>query len=147
MRVLKLESGNFRAIHRPEAPSFGAFWHLARVKVRGEDRLRKMNRSESGIGWNQAVWSRSNDCEGSAGRCSGGQAEMSEDLGNHDEIFDGGDDLQDAATLGTLDIIVALTGCHRTTQSTRFLRRVLQHYGLDSGNWEERTTKRPQLEK
>jgi hypothetical protein len=43
-RIFGLESGTFRAIHRPEAPSFGAFWRLARVKVRGECQLREMNR-------------------------------------------------------------------------------------------------------
>jgi hypothetical protein len=35
-RVLELESGNFRAIHWPEAPGFGAFWRLARVKAKGD---------------------------------------------------------------------------------------------------------------
>ncbi|MGH8488489.1 MAG: hypothetical protein ACREXS_06395 [Gammaproteobacteria bacterium] len=33
---------------------------------------------------------------------TGGQAEMGEDLGDHGGIFDGGDDLQGAAALGTL---------------------------------------------
>jgi hypothetical protein len=28
-RVFDLESGTFRAIHRPEAPRFGAFWRRA----------------------------------------------------------------------------------------------------------------------
>ena len=42
------------------------------------------------------MWNRSKGREGSAGRCSSGQAEMSEDLGNHGGMFDGGDDLQDA---------------------------------------------------
>jgi len=37
-----------------------------------------------------------------SGRCSGGQVEMGEDLGNHGRIFDGGDDRQDTAALRTL---------------------------------------------
>lgn len=43
-RVLDPESGNFRAIHRPEASGFGAFWRLARVKAKGDCRLRELNR-------------------------------------------------------------------------------------------------------
>jgi hypothetical protein len=46
-RVLKLESGNFRAIHRPEAPSFGA---SRANEGQGGGRLRGMNRTESGVG-------------------------------------------------------------------------------------------------
>ena len=53
MRVLCPGSGNFRTIHRPEAPSFGAFWCLARVKAKGEGRLRELNRREGGIGWRE----------------------------------------------------------------------------------------------
>jgi hypothetical protein len=37
-----------------------------------------------------------------SGRYPGEQAEMSEDLGDHRGFFDGGDDLQGAAALGTL---------------------------------------------
>ena len=55
--------------------------------------------AEPEIGWNQAVWSGSNDCEGSAGRCADGQAEMRKDLGDYRGIFDGGDDCQGAATM------------------------------------------------
>src|ERR671914_2819788 len=66
-RVFGLESGTFRAIHRPEAPSFWAFWRLARVRAKGECRLREMNRLESGIGWNQAFWKRSNGRAGERG--------------------------------------------------------------------------------
>jgi hypothetical protein len=35
---------DFSAIHWPEAPSFGAFWRLARVKAKGDCRLRGLNR-------------------------------------------------------------------------------------------------------
>jgi hypothetical protein len=35
-------------------------------------------------------------------RCSSGQAEMGEDLGDHGGMFDGGDDLQGATALGAL---------------------------------------------
>ena len=34
-----------------------------------------------------------------SGRCSGGQTEMGEDLRNHGEMLDGGDDLQRATAL------------------------------------------------
>jgi hypothetical protein len=34
MRALGLESGTYRAMHQPEAPSFGAFWRLARVRAK-----------------------------------------------------------------------------------------------------------------
>ncbi|MGH8653111.1 MAG: hypothetical protein ACREYE_13515 [Gammaproteobacteria bacterium] len=37
-----------------------------------------------------------------AGRCMDGQAEMGEGLGNHGEMFDGSDDLQGAAAVGTV---------------------------------------------
>src|SRR5205814_2089417 len=33
MRVFGLELGTFRAIHRPEAPSFWAFWRLGRARA------------------------------------------------------------------------------------------------------------------
>jgi hypothetical protein len=36
------------------------------------------------------------------GRCSGGQAEMGEDLGDHGGMLDGGDDLQGSAALGAV---------------------------------------------
>ncbi len=39
---------------------------------------------------------------GGSGRCPGGQAERSEDLGNHGGMFDGGEDLQDTTPGGTL---------------------------------------------
>ena len=35
-----------------------------------------------------------------SGRCAGRQAEMGEDPGNHGGVYDGGDDLQGAATIG-----------------------------------------------
>ena len=42
---------------------------------------------------------------GSSGRCSRGQAQMSEDLGDHRGIFNGGDDLQGATAMGAaLDV-------------------------------------------
>jgi hypothetical protein len=37
-----------------------------------------------------------------SGRCASGQAEMGEDLGNHGGVYDGGDDLQGAATMGAV---------------------------------------------
>jgi len=37
-----------------------------------------------------------------AGRRSGRQAEMGEDLGNHGGVFDSGNDLQGAATVGAM---------------------------------------------
>ena len=37
-----------------------------------------------------------------SGRCSDGQAEVGEDLGDHGGMFDGGDDLQGAAALGAV---------------------------------------------
>jgi transcriptional regulator with GAF, ATPase, and Fis domain len=87
-----------------------------------------LNRSESGIGLNQAVWSRSNDCEGSAERCADGQAEMGEELGHHGGIFDGGDELQGAATLALREAhgviggpsgAAARLGMKRTTLQSR----------------------------
>jgi hypothetical protein len=44
------ESGNFRALHRPEVPNFGTVCRLARVRAKEECRLREMNRIEWGIG-------------------------------------------------------------------------------------------------
>ena len=40
MRVLGLGSGHFRALPRPEALCFGAFWRLGRARAKGEGRLR-----------------------------------------------------------------------------------------------------------
>ena len=39
--VLGLTWGTFRAIHRPEAPSVGLFWRLARVRAKGDGGLRE----------------------------------------------------------------------------------------------------------
>ena len=86
MRVLCPGSGNFRAIHRPEAPSFGAFWCLARVKAKGEGRLRELNRMEGGIGWRSGHVEESEVPRRRAGRCPGGQAEMREDLGDRGRV-------------------------------------------------------------
>jgi hypothetical protein len=44
------ESGNFRALHRPEVPNFGTVCRLARVRAKEEGRLREVNRIEWGIG-------------------------------------------------------------------------------------------------
>src|SRR5918992_1002823 len=33
-RILGLESGSFRAMHRPDAPNCETVWHLARVKAK-----------------------------------------------------------------------------------------------------------------
>jgi hypothetical protein len=71
--------GNFRAIHRPEAPSFGAFWCLARVQAKGEGQLRELNRIESGFGLGSGRVEESEVARRRAGRCPGGQAEMRED--------------------------------------------------------------------
>ena len=49
-RVVGLESGAFRAIHRPETPHFGAGW-LVRVQAKRGCRLRELNRMEWGVGW------------------------------------------------------------------------------------------------
>jgi hypothetical protein len=45
-----------------------------------------------------------------SGRCSGGQAEMGKDLGNHGGMLDGGDDLQGAtATQGQCSLSISNT--------------------------------------
>ena len=49
---------------------------------------------------------------------SGGQAQMSEDLGNHRWIYDGGDNRQGAATLRT--------GCDVDLKGTVFIPHLLQ---------------------
>ena len=54
-------------MNRPSVPNFETVWRLARVKVKGDYRLRELNRIESGIGWNQAVWNRSHACAGDRG--------------------------------------------------------------------------------
>jgi hypothetical protein len=51
-RESSIESGSFRAMNRPSVPNFEIVWRLARVKVKGDCRLRELNRIESGIGWN-----------------------------------------------------------------------------------------------
>jgi hypothetical protein len=49
MRVLGLESGTFRGLHRPEA--LCAFWRLQRAGAKGEGRLRaESNRVGLGSG-------------------------------------------------------------------------------------------------
>ncbi|MGI0015048.1 MAG: hypothetical protein ACREBU_16645 [Nitrososphaera sp.] len=50
----------------------------------------------------QASSNRSKALAAARGRCAGGQAEMGEDLGNHGGVYDGGDDLQGAATMGAV---------------------------------------------
>lgn len=101
-RVLDLESGNFRAIHWAEAPGFGAFWRLARVKAKGDCRLRELNRLEGDIGWGSGHLESIECPRRGSGRCSDGQAEMREDLDDHGGVFDGGNDLQGTAALGTV---------------------------------------------
>ncbi|MDQ3773219.1 MAG: hypothetical protein M3461_01985 [Pseudomonadota bacterium] len=76
--------------------SFGVFWRLGRARAKGDCRLRA---EPDGRGYRFGIrlyWSRSNSRRGS-GRCSGGQAEMGEDLGDHGGVLDGGDDLKGAA--------------------------------------------------
>ncbi|MCA1605919.1 MAG: hypothetical protein LC775_10695 [Acidobacteria bacterium] len=52
MGALGLQSGHYRALHRPEALCFGAFWRLGRARAIGRY----------------------------SGRCSGGQTEINEIL-------------------------------------------------------------------
>jgi hypothetical protein len=54
-------------MNRPSVSNFETAWRLARVKVKGDCRLRELNRIESSIGWNQAVSNRSNDRAGERG--------------------------------------------------------------------------------
>ncbi len=50
MRVLSLELGTFRTLHRSEAPCWATFWRLGRVWPTGDCRLRVLNRPGGGIG-------------------------------------------------------------------------------------------------
>ena len=79
-----------RAIHRSDAPGYGAFWPLTRVQAKGCCRIRELDRmggdSRPGSGHLEPV----------------GQAEMGEDRGDHGRMFDGGDDRQGTAALRTL---------------------------------------------
>jgi hypothetical protein len=66
------ESGNFRAIHRPEVPNFRSVCRLARARVKGDGRLRGLNRIETPLfeyyaraGASSGAWAR----VGQAGRC------------------------------------------------------------------------------
>ncbi len=47
-------------------------------------------------------WLDSERSRDSVAKMTGGQAEMSENLGNHCRVFNGGDDLQGATTVGTV---------------------------------------------
>ena len=80
--------------------------------------------------WDQAIWNRSNDREGSAGRYSDGQAEMREDRGNYGRMFDGGDDLQGAAaTQGHCSMSIANTRLsHRAKASCGQARVAVAHH-------------------
>jgi hypothetical protein len=75
-RVLDLESGTFRAIHWPEAPGFGAFWRLARVKAKGDCRLRELNRMGGDIGWGSGHLESIECPRRGSRRCSDRQAEI-----------------------------------------------------------------------
>jgi hypothetical protein len=54
--ILGLESGTFRAIQRTDAPNCETVWHLARVTVKGDYRLREINRMGWGTGWKSGHW-------------------------------------------------------------------------------------------
>jgi hypothetical protein len=54
-------------MNRPSVPNVETVWRLGQVQVKGDCRLRKLNRLESVSGWNQAVWKRSNVCAGDRG--------------------------------------------------------------------------------
>jgi hypothetical protein len=71
------------------------------VRAKGGCRLRELNRRGGGssLGSDRLEGGVPRGC---SGRCPGGQAEMGEDLGNHGGMFDGGDDRQGAAAVGTL---------------------------------------------
>ena len=102
MRVLGLELGDFWALHRLEAACCGAFWGLGRARGKGSCSLRELSPMGGGIGWGSGHSKSIEWPRWGSERCPGGQAEMREDLGDHGRMFDGGDDLQGAAALGTL---------------------------------------------
>jgi hypothetical protein len=83
-RVLELESGNFRAIHRPEAPSFGA---SRANEGQGGGRLREMNRTESGVGLGSGHSASTTASLGRGKSCSGcGRAALRRRPVNHHPI-------------------------------------------------------------
>ncbi|MGH8654777.1 MAG: hypothetical protein ACREYE_22590 [Gammaproteobacteria bacterium] len=88
MRVLGLERGYFPAFHRPETLCFRAFWRLGRAQAKGDCRLGEMNRTEGDMGFRSGCLESVEQPLRGLGRCAGGPAEMSEDLGNHGGIFD-----------------------------------------------------------
>ena len=55
IRVLGLESGHFRALPRPEALCFGAFWRLGPRKGQGGGSTQGLNRMGAGIGGDQML--------------------------------------------------------------------------------------------
>ena len=61
-----------------------------------------LNRMGAGIGGGSGQLESIEGPGRCSGRCSGGQTEMGEDLGNHGGMLDGGDDLQGATALGAL---------------------------------------------
>ena len=73
MRVLGLQLGTFRSLHRPEALCFGAFWRLGRAQAEGDCRLRGVNRTEGVLVWDQASWSRSTGRAGDRGGARAGK--------------------------------------------------------------------------
>jgi hypothetical protein len=62
----------------------------------------ELNRMGAGMGGGSGQFESIEGPGRCSGRCSGGQAEMGEDLSDHGACSDGGDDLQRAAALGAL---------------------------------------------
>ena len=77
----------------------GCFCVLGELKPRGGLSAHGLNRIESGIGLRSGQLESIEWPRRCSWRCPGGQAEMSEDLGDHVGVFDGGDDLQRAAAV------------------------------------------------
>jgi hypothetical protein len=118
-RVCGPEPGNCRAIYWPEAPSFGVFWRLSRVRAEGGCWLRELNRVEWGIGWRTGGFEEREVSRPCTRRCADRQAEMCEHLGDYGRMFDGGDDLQGAAALGTVPMSISKTRLSSRAQLMR----------------------------
>jgi hypothetical protein len=70
---------------------------------RGGGSAQGLNRMGAGIGGGSEGQLESIEGPGRcSGRCSGGQTEMGEDLGDHGGMLDGGDDLQGTAAMGAV---------------------------------------------
>ena len=75
MRVLGLQLGTFRSLHRPEALCFGAFWRLGRAQAEVDCRLRGVNRTGGGVGLGSGQLESIDWPRRGSGRCAGGQTE------------------------------------------------------------------------